>query len=311
MGSHLCPFNFSATRAAVRKIVFRLRADLKSSLCRGVVGFHARFRSEQCVHGIHGVVPNTADHLVNLIQASKTWSRTHQHQTSSKAVFEIGYRPLPISPRGQDKNGVCTQRPWAHLQTNQHRKPANTGQKLQLHIKQWHTIHVRHAMCSFTNKAKQFRPGILLSHPKGAFARAQTQHSTFVSYPPLPTSSPQCCDGSSPQREGQSWSDLCPPRGRGGGLHHTMVALKRQQFQCNLKFFFVRQLWHLVFPMLSGPSEGFGIRPWWLALLACGGPYWPLAFEPSAMTRRHPHCRGHPPSWMGIQNATSAHGVLP
>ena len=62
---------------------------------------------------------------------------------------------------------------------------------------------------------------------------------------------------------------------------------------------------------------GVGTRPWWLALLACGGAYWPLALEPSAMTRRHPHycrhphCRGHPPSWVRIQNATSAHGVLP
>ena len=62
---------------------------------------------------------------------------------------------------------------------------------------------------------------------------------------------------------------------------------------------------------------GFGTRPWWLALLACGGAYWPLAFEPSAMKSRHPyycghpHCRGHPPSWVGIQNATSAHGILP
>ena len=50
---------------------------------------------------------------------------------------------------------------------------------------------------------------------------------------------------------------------------------------------------------------GFGTRPWWLALLACGGAYWPLAFEPSAMTSRHPyycghpHCRGHPPSLGG------------
>ena len=31
---------------------------------------------------------------------------------------------------------------------------------------------------------------------------------------------------------------------------------------------------------------GFGTRPWWLALLACGGAYWPLAIEPSAMTSR-------------------------
>ena len=66
-----------------------------------------------------------------------------------------------------------------------------------------------------------------------------------------------------------------------------------------------------------GGGGGVGTRPWWLALLACGGAYWPLALEPSAMTTRHPHycghphCRGHPPSWVGIQNATSAHGVLP
>ena len=32
------------------------------------------------------------------------------------------------------------------------------------------------------------------------------------------------------------------------------------------------------------PGGGGGTRPWWLALLACGGAYWPLALEPSAMT---------------------------
>ena len=37
---------------------------------------------------------------------------------------------------------------------------------------------------------------------------------------------------------------------------------------------------------------GVGTRPWWLALLACGGAYWPLAFEPSAMTSRHPYYCG-------------------
>ena len=71
---------------------------------------------------------------------------------------------------------------------------------------------------------------------------------------------------------------------------------------------------HCVTPRGGG---GVGTRPWWLALLACGGAYWPLALEPSAMTSRHPyhcghpHCRGHPPARGGIQNATSAHGVLP
>ena len=34
---------------------------------------------------------------------------------------------------------------------------------------------------------------------------------------------------------------------------------------------------------------GVGTRPWWLPLLACGGAYWPLALEPSAMTSRHPY----------------------
>ena len=38
---------------------------------------------------------------------------------------------------------------------------------------------------------------------------------------------------------------------------------------------------------------------WWLALLACGGAYWPLAFESSAMTSRHPYYCGHPPAWGG------------
>ena len=62
-----------------------------------------------------------------------------------------------------------------------------------------------------------------------------------------------------------------------------------------------------------GGGGGVGTRPWWLALLACGGAYWPLALEPSAMTSRHPYYCGHPhcPWGGGIQNATSAHGVLP
>ena len=50
----------------------------------------------------------------------------------------------------------------------------------------------------------------------------------------------------------------------------------------------------------GGPrGGGFGTRPWQWALLACGGAYWPLAFEPSAMTRRHPYYCGHPPAWGG------------
>ena len=55
----------------------------------------------------------------------------------------------------------------------------------------------------------------------------------------------------------------------------------------------------------GGRGAGVGTRPWWLALLAYGCAYWPLALEPSAMTSRrpyycvHPHCRGHPPAWGG------------
>ena len=70
-------------------------------------------------------------------------------------------------------------------------------------------------------------------------------------------------------------------------------------------------------PRFAWNRGGVGTRPWWLALLACGGTYWPLALEPCAMTSKHPHycghphCRGHPPAWVGIQNANSAHGVLP
>ena len=60
---------------------------------------------------------------------------------------------------------------------------------------------------------------------------------------------------------------------------------------------------------------GFGTRPWWLALLACGGAYWPLALEPSAMTSRPPHCRGHPPAWAGggggVWHKASVSGCLP
>ena len=39
---------------------------------------------------------------------------------------------------------------------------------------------------------------------------------------------------------------------------------------------------------------GIDTGPWWVALLACGSAYWPVAFEPSAMTSRRPHYCGHP-----------------
>ena len=72
----------------------------------------------------------------------------------------------------------------------------------------------------------------------------------------------------------------------------------------------------------QGRGGGVGTRPWWLALLACGGAYWPLAPEPSAMTSRHPHycghphCRGHPPAPGGdsrmqlLPMASSSDGLI-
>ena len=55
---------------------------------------------------------------------------------------------------------------------------------------------------------------------------------------------------------------------------------------------------------------------WWLALLACGGAYWPLVFEPSAMPSRPPHYRTHPPAWGGgsrmqlLPMASSPEGLI-
>ena len=63
--------------------------------------------------------------------------------------------------------------------------------------------------------------------------------------------------------------------------------------------------------ILGGLSQFTRFLVLWLALLACGGAYWLLVLEPSAVTSRHLHYCGHPPAWKGIQNATSAHGVLP
>ena len=99
-------------------------------------------------------------------------------------------------------------------------------------------------------------------------------------------------------------------RGGGGGLEPNSLCTKNSQIKISFcKFHFL----HFEIRV----QGGFGTRPWWLARLACGGTYWPLAFEPSAMTSGPPyycghlHCRRHPPAWGGIQNATSAHGVLP
>ena len=43
-------------------------------------------------------------------------------------------------------------------------------------------------------------------------------------------------------------------------------------------------VWSTSYPVARAGGGGVGTRPCWLALLACGGAYWPLALEPSAMT---------------------------
>ena len=66
--------------------------------------------------------------------------------------------------------------------------------------------------------------------------------------PLLKSPPPQCRDGSPPQAlGGRSRSDGSTSR-----LHHTMIALKLQQFQYNLKKNFLR---HALFPMLVRPSD--------------------------------------------------------
>ena len=54
-----------------------------------------------------------------------------------------------------------------------------------------------------------------------------------------------------------------------------------------------------------GGDGGVGTRPWWSALLACGGAYWPLAFEPSAMTRGGGWGGGHQQIRVGNVRTTS------
>ena len=61
--------------------------------------------------------------------------------------------------------------------------------------------------------------------------------------------------------------------------------------------------------LLEPGGGGGGTRPWWLPLLACGGAYWPLTLEPSAMTSRHPHCCGHPPALGGGGGLRVGEGV--
>ena len=140
---------------------------------------------------------------------------------------------------------------------------------------------------------------------------------------------------------------LLPPSGPVRGMYtvcvHRVPVGGLQWPGCNVRIRLRLRLPHSLHRPLSGPIASstfrstnvfrpvpsldvrvaicrgvFGTRPWWLALLACGSAHWPLALETSALTSRHPyycghpHCRGHPCALGGgIQNATSAHGVLP
>ena len=130
-------------------------------------------------------------------------------------------------------------------------------------------------------------------------------------------------------KSGKYWKGGGRGEGGGSGTQKTVYPKWPDQIFPIVKFRFFPTMVTLVWggggvsttpPYNQTEGGGVGTRPWWLALLACGSAYWPLAFEPSAMTSGHPHycghphCHGHPPAWGGgggIQNATSAHGVLP
>ena len=60
---------------------------------------------------------------------------------------------------------------------------------------------------------------------------------------------------------------------------------------------------------------GVGTRPWWLALLACGGAYWPLALEPAMTSRasvllRASACLGGTPECLGGGGCSSPPPLL-
>ena len=78
---------------------------------------------------------------------------------------------------------------------------------------------------------------------------------------------------------------LVPPPVEGGGLHHTVLALTLQQFQCYLKKTFLQRL---VFPMLfcqrDGPPWG-GLQGWG----GGGGAYKWAGGTVSPTTRRNSH----------------------
>ena len=76
-------------------------------------------------------------------------------------------------------------------------------------------------------------------------------------------------------------------------LRHLQIVVRLVDLQ-NLKAVRRCGLTYKYMCASGGGGGGVGTRPWWLALLACGSAYQPLAFEPSAMTSRRPHYCGHP-----------------
>ena len=80
-------------------------------------------------------------------------------------------------------------------------------------------------------------------------------------------------------------------RGRGGlGPKLCVPKMVRKDFPRGTFRFCSR--WSLWSGKGGSRDGGVGTRSWWLALLACGGAHWPIAFEPSAMTSRHPYYCG-------------------
>ena len=90
------------------------------------------------------------------------------------------------------------------------------------------------------------------------------------------TSLPPPPKGSSRRGGGGFWDpNVCVPQWPDGKLHFS----RDDQFGLEgggVPPLLLRCTAVLIYPLGGG---GGGTRPWWLALLACGGAYWPLALE--------------------------------
>ena len=110
------------------------------------------------------------------------------------------------------------------------------------------------------------------------------------------------------EREGVGARAVFNGRRRGGSGTQTFVHHKKKRVD-------------KIFPLVNFvlPHDGHfdlergggGTRPWRLALLACGGAYWPLTLEPSAMTSRASTCPGGGGSRMQLlPMASSPDGLI-